>query len=72
MNAGRQLADGRILLVGNSGLLALSRDGGQSFEVHFAPTGRGFAAVAEAPGGGVVLAGESGITMLDPAWFEAR
>jgi photosystem II stability/assembly factor-like uncharacterized protein len=71
MNAGRQLADGRILLVGNSGLLALSKDGGQSFEVHWSPAGKGFAAVAEA-GGGVVLAGETGITMLDPGWLDAQ
>ncbi len=71
MNAGRQLADGRILLVGNSGLLALSRDGGQTFEVHWSPAGRGFAAVAEVAGT-VVLAGEAGITLLDPSWLEAR
>ena len=71
LNGGRVLADGRILLVGNSGLLALSRDGGQSLETHWAPTGRGFAAVAEA-GGRIILAGESGVTPLDPAWLESR
>jgi len=71
MNAGRQLADGRILLVGNSGLLALSRDGGHTFEVHWSPAGKGFAALAEA-GGSIVLAGETGITLLDPSWLEAQ
>lgn len=71
LNGGRQLADGRVLLVGNAGLLALSRDGGQTLELHWAPAGRGFAALTEASGS-VVLAGESGITLLDPAWLEAR
>jgi photosystem II stability/assembly factor-like uncharacterized protein len=71
LNSGRQLEDGRVLLVGNSGLLALSRDDGKSLELHWSPAGRGFAALAEVPGG-VVLVGESGVTMLDPAWLEAR
>lgn len=71
LNGGRQLADGRVLLVGNAGLLALSRDGGQTLELHWAPAGRGFAALAEISGS-VVLAGESGVSMLDPAWLEAR
>jgi len=68
-NGGRQLADGRILLVGNSGLLALSNDGGLTLKPHWAPAGRGFAAVAEADGA-IVLVGESGVTMLDPAWLQ--
>lgn len=71
LNGGRQLADGRVLLVGNAGLLALSRDGGQTLELHWAPAGRGFAALTEVAGS-VVLAGESGIAILDPAWLEAR
>jgi len=71
LNGGRRLEDGRILLVGNSGLLALSRDGGQTLELHWSPAGRGFAALAEVAGV-VVLAGESGITVLDPAWLETR
>ena len=68
-NGGRQLADGRVLLVGNSGLLAVSNDGGLTLTAHWAPRGRGFAAVAEA-GGGIVLVGESGVTLLDPAWLQ--
>lgn len=71
LNAGRQLEDGRVLLVGNVGLLALSRDGGQTLELHWSPAGRGFAALTEVAGS-VVLAGESGITLLDPAWLENR
>jgi photosystem II stability/assembly factor-like uncharacterized protein len=71
LNAGRQLEDGRVLLVGNVGLLALSRDGGQTLELHWSPAGRGFAALTEVAGT-VVLAGEFGITLLDPAWLENR
>lgn len=66
--SGRVLADGRILLVGNSGLLAVSRDNGQTFELHSSNLGKGFAAAVEVDGK-VILAGESGITTLDPAWL---
>jgi photosystem II stability/assembly factor-like uncharacterized protein len=71
LNGGRVLSDGRILLVGNSGLLAVSHDDGRTLELHWAPKGRGFAAVAEA-GGRIILAGEGGVTPLDPAWLERR
>jgi photosystem II stability/assembly factor-like uncharacterized protein len=66
--SGKQLADGRILLVGNSGLLALSKDDGQTLELHWAPARKGFAALAEVSGE-VVLVGESGVSILDPAWL---
>ena len=66
--SGMQLADGRILLVGNTGLLALSKDDGQTLELHWAPAGRGFAALAEA-GNQVILVGEAGVTLLDPSWL---
>lgn len=65
---GRQLADGRILLVGNTGMLAVSKDDGQTLELHWSPAGRGFAALAE-DGSQVILVGETGITLLDPAWL---
>jgi len=71
LNAGQALADGRILLVGNSGLLVVSNDGGQTLELHWAPSGRGYSAVAEA-GGQIILAGETGITPLDPAWLKSQ
>jgi photosystem II stability/assembly factor-like uncharacterized protein len=66
--AGRQLADGRVLLVGNTGLLALSKDDGQSLELHWAPGGKGYSALVEA-GGQVILVGEAGVSTLDPAWL---
>lgn len=69
--SGRVLADGRVLLVGNAGLLALSRDGGQTFETRWAKPGKGFAAVTEV-GNEIILAGEAGITRLDPAWLAAH
>jgi photosystem II stability/assembly factor-like uncharacterized protein len=71
LNSGRRLHDGRLLIVGNNGLLVLSRDGGQTFEPHFAPLGKTFAASVETQKR-VILAGESGITPLDPAWLAHR
>lgn len=71
LNAGRVLADGRILLVGNSGLLVVSKDDGQTLELHWAPGGRGYSAVTES-GDQIILAGETGITLLDPAWLQSQ
>jgi photosystem II stability/assembly factor-like uncharacterized protein len=70
--SGWQLADGRVMLVGNSGLIAESADGGQSFLLHTAKPGKGFAALVEKTGGGIIFAGESGVTPLDPAWLKSR
>ena len=71
LNGGTALSDGRILLVGNSGLLAMSRDGGRTLDLHWAPGGRGFSSVVEA-NGAIILAGESGITTLNPDWLARR
>lgn len=71
LNGGKLLGDGRILLVGNSGLLALGRDGGTTLDLHWAPGGRGFSNVVEADGA-IILAGESGITTLNPDWLVRR
>jgi photosystem II stability/assembly factor-like uncharacterized protein len=65
---GKQFEDGRVLLVGNIGLLATSKDDGQTLELHWSPAHKGFAAVAEISGQ-VVLVGETGVTLLDPAWL---
>jgi photosystem II stability/assembly factor-like uncharacterized protein len=67
--SGRQLAGGDLLLVGNAGLLARSVDDGRTVDVHWTPAGRGFAALVEARDR-VLLAGESGVTVLDPQWLE--
>jgi len=65
-NGGRVLSDGRIMLVGNSGLVAHSADNGQAFELEWHTSGRGYSALAEVPGG-IVVAGEGGVGILDPA-----
>lgn len=65
-NGGRVLSDGRIMLVGNAGLVAHSADNGQVFEIEWSTAGKGFSAVAEVPGG-VVVVGERGAAVLDPA-----
>jgi photosystem II stability/assembly factor-like uncharacterized protein len=47
--SGRQLADGRVLLVGNTGLRrAQSPDDGRTLHLLWSPEGRGFAALTEA------------------------
>jgi len=63
-NGGRVLSDGRIILVGNAGLVATSDDNGRSFRIEWSPAGRGFSALAEVPGG-LVVVGEAGAGPLD-------
>ena len=65
-NGGRVLSDGRIMLVGNAGLVATSNDNGQTFTLEWSNAGKGFSALEEIPGG-VVVVGESGVAILDPA-----
>jgi photosystem II stability/assembly factor-like uncharacterized protein len=65
-NSGRTLADGRIILVGNAGLVATSTDHAQSFKIEWSPASKGFSAIVEADGG-LVVAGEAGVGMLDTA-----
>jgi photosystem II stability/assembly factor-like uncharacterized protein len=65
-NGSALLSDGRIVLVGNSGLVATSTDNGQSFNIKWSPAGRGFSALVEVPGG-IVVAGEGGVSLLDAA-----
>jgi photosystem II stability/assembly factor-like uncharacterized protein len=66
--SGRQLEDGRVVLVGNSGLIALSKDDGQTLGLHWSPARRGFASLAE-DGQQIILVGETGVTLFDPAWL---
>ena len=65
LNGGTVLSDGRIVLVGNAGLVLVSSDNGQTLDVKWSPAGRGFSAVAEAPDGSLVTAGEAGVGILD-------
>jgi len=65
-NGGRVLSDGRIMLVGNAGLVGTSSDNGQTFTLEWSNAGKGFSALEEIPGG-VVVVGEAGVAILDPA-----
>jgi photosystem II stability/assembly factor-like uncharacterized protein len=65
-NGGRVMSDGRIMLVGNAGLVATSSDNGQTFTLEWSKAGKGFSALEEIPGG-VVVVGEAGVAILDPA-----
>jgi photosystem II stability/assembly factor-like uncharacterized protein len=69
--AGKLLSDGRLLLVGNAGLLALSTDNGQSLELHWIPDSRGTAQIVEVDGT-LVAVGERGVGTIDPAWLAAN
>ena len=53
-------------------LIAESADGGQSFVLHTAKPGKGFAGLVEKTGGGILFAGESGVTPLDTAWLKGQ
>jgi photosystem II stability/assembly factor-like uncharacterized protein len=59
------------LISGSDDELVLSKDGGQTLELHWAPGGHGYAAIAEASGH-IILAGETGITTLDPSWLKSQ
>jgi photosystem II stability/assembly factor-like uncharacterized protein len=71
INNGRAMSDGRIVLVGNSGLVAVSKDNGQTFRLEWSEAGRGFSSVTEVPGG-MVTVGEGGAAILDPATLTAK
>ncbi len=67
---GVRLPDGRVVLVGLGGTVLVSRDAGRTFAARVLPDRRGLAAVAAAPGGGVLVAGEAGVLRLDADWLE--
>ena len=58
--------DGMVVLAGNSGKLALSRDNGQSFETKNLP-GRGYASVLKRSDGELLVVGDRGITPVPAA-----
>ena len=65
LNDGAVLADGSIVLVGNAGAVLVSRDQGDMFSLRFQPDRRSISAVLPRRGGGVLVAGASGIRILE-------
>ena len=57
---------GMVVLAGNSGKLAVSRDNGQTFEVKGLP-GRGYASVLKRSDGELLVVGDRGITPVPAA-----
>lgn len=66
LNGGCVRSDGRIVLVGNAGLVVESSDNMQSVEVRWSPESRGFSDVVEVQGK-LVVVGEGGVEVLDTA-----
>jgi photosystem II stability/assembly factor-like uncharacterized protein len=71
-NSGRVLADGRVVLVGNSGLMAISSDDGASFQVRKLAKASGLAQAAADGTGALVLVGDAGIQRLADGTGEGR
>ena len=70
--SGKQLSDGRVMLVGNSGLIAESADGGRVSCCTRRNPARALPRLVEKTGGGILFAGESGVTPLDTAWLKGQ
>jgi photosystem II stability/assembly factor-like uncharacterized protein len=72
LNGGTVLSDGRIILVGNAGLVVESDDNGQTLSAKWSPDGKGISAVTQAPDGSIVVAGERGVGILDLSSLETK
>ena len=68
---GTRLKDGTVVIVGLAGTVLVSVDGGASFTLHQEADRKGFAAVAPAPDG-VVIVGETGVRTLTRAALAKR
>jgi photosystem II stability/assembly factor-like uncharacterized protein len=66
------LADGTIVLVGNAGLAAASRDDGASFSLAKDAKGRSFSQVIGSSAGDLIVVGEAGLTTLDRSLLEPK
>lgn len=65
LNSGNVAEDGRITLVGNSGAVLMSSNGGESFRTHFRNDRQGVMGVVPLSGTNLLLVGEGGVKFTD-------
>jgi photosystem II stability/assembly factor-like uncharacterized protein len=61
---GTRLQDGTVVIIGLEGTLLVSRDGGETFTFKGQADRQGYSSVLPLPGGGLILFGEFGVTIL--------
>jgi photosystem II stability/assembly factor-like uncharacterized protein len=62
---GAVLEDGTIVLVGNSGVMLTSHDGGSSMSLRYTPARESLSAVLARQAGGVITAGAAGVRIIE-------
>ena len=65
LNNGSVADDGRVTLVGNSGAVLMSSNGGESFRAHFRNDREGVMGVVPLSGTNLLLVGEGGVMITD-------
>lgn len=65
LNNGSVADDGRVILVGNSGAVLMSSNGGESFRAHFRNDREGVMGVVPLSGTNLLLVGEGGVMITD-------
>ena len=65
ISGGAVLDDGTIVLVGNAGVILTSRNQGSLFSLRFQPDRRNISSVLPRKGGGVLVAGASGVRIIE-------
>jgi len=65
VNDGAVLADGSVVLVTNAGGILTCHDDGQSFSLRFLPDRESISAVLPRIGGGVLIAGQGGLRVIE-------
>ena len=65
VNDGAVLDDGTVVLVTNAGGILTSHDGGQSFSLRFLPNRESISAVLPRENGGILIAGQGGLRVID-------
>ena len=65
VNDGAVLDDGTVVLVTNAGGILTSHDGGQTFSLRFLPNRESISAVLPRKEGGVLIAGQGGVRVIE-------